>query len=429
MALFRSSSFAGFLLVLAILVPFMDFSAREKDSKQPQDSETPNGILFRWKLEKNDVLELNEFHNVLFRVSGQSIRRQDKTRIALRVDECQAKSCRIHGRFDTYTRYGNLRGPFRRDKTYRSDFFIQPNGTYVVPDEFAVPNLRSLPAFPDKPLNPGDTWSMPAEESFDFDSGRFKIGVQAEYTSLGASEWKWEEYSGRGEKIHYSYPLFYQNSRPAKGLPSKVYGLARGTIYFDPIRGVPQFKENRLSYTFVYPDGRVTEANFHIHGVYAHRKSLSDVAKNELRDSIRKDLGLPIRENSDLSPDEEPIQVRKTKEGISISMDSVLFDTDKYNLKPKAKSKLGDIAKVLKKYPEREVRISGHTDNRGDSQYNQKLSENRAKSVLDEFVKENGIPSNRLSYQGFGDTKPISSNNTEEGRQKNRRVDITIVVE
>lgn len=385
-----------------------------------------------WKLESGDVLELNEFHDVKFRVASQEVRRQDKNRIVLLAEDCNAKSCRIDSRFDTYVRYGNLTGPFRKDQSFVSKFFIEKNGMYTVPDEYSVPNLRSIPAFPDRELEPGESWTMPAEESFDFNGAKFKIPVQAEYTTFGNKEWNWNGYKGRGEKIHYSYPIFHQVSgNVSPNLPVKVYGMARGEVYFDTEQGVPQYKDIKLSYTFVYRDGRITEANFHINGIYQHRKKLTDLAKDRFGEDIKKQLkasGLDLAEEQN-PQSQNPIQVRRTEEGISISLDSILFDTDKYDLKDQAIQQLGKISEVLKSHPDREIRISGHTDNQGGKDYNLKLSENRAKSVLDSLVKKYKLDSNRLSYQGYGDTKPIASNKDDVGRQKNRRVDITIVLE
>jgi outer membrane protein OmpA-like peptidoglycan-associated protein len=382
------------------------------------------GKLFQWKLEKDDVVELNEFHNVKFRIPGKEVLRQDKNRIALRVEECTITSCKLDGNFDTYVRYGNLKGQFRKEQNFESKFFIQKNGIYQVPDEYAVPNLRSVPGFPDYPIQPGDSWSMPAEESFNFNQGRIRIPVKADYTLLGPKEWRWNEHSGRGEMINYSYSLFYQAKKFQEGMPVKIYGLARGEVYFDPIRGLPQFKENKLTYTFVYADGQVTEANFHIFGVYQNRKTLTEAAKDDFKNKIEGELGI---QSSDTNP--SSLNVRRTDEGISISMDSILFDSEKYDLKPDAIVQLEKISEVLKRHPTREVRISGHTDNSGGVEYNKKLSEERAKSVLNALVDQFKLETNRLSYQGHGDKKPIASNSTEEGRKKNRRVDITIVVE
>ena len=72
------------------------------------------------------------------------------------------------------------------------------------------------------------------------------------------------------------------------------------------------------------------------------------------------------------------------------------------------------------------IEISGHTDNQGGEAYNQKLSENRAKSVF-EYLLNNGIDKSRLSYKGYGEEKPVDSNDTEEGRANNRRTEFKIL--
>lgn len=414
---------------------------------QSVSSPTSQGKTFAWKLQTGDVLELNEFHNVRFRVQNDVVLRQDKNRIALKVDDCSEKSCGINGQFVTYVRYGSQNGPFRRDKTYESRFFIQPNGLYEVPEEYAVPNLRSVPGFPDRPIQVGEKWTMPAEESFDFQHTRIRIPVQAQYQWEGTRDWQWMDHSGRAEKIAYSYTLFHQPIRQNLSGLVKIYGMARGEVYFDSDRGMPQFKETRLSYTFVYANGSVTEASFHIHGIYNNHRVLSEQAKIDFQNKLEKDLGihtsLPLDSPSSLPPGSlsgappgsvspstpSGLQVRRTDEGVVISMDSILFDTDKSELKKESIAQIEKIAEALRKNPNREVRISGHTDNVGGQDYNQKLSEERAKSVLNALVENFRLDPNRLSYQGFGDRRPIAPNSKEEGRRKNRRVDITIVLE
>jgi OOP family OmpA-OmpF porin len=102
------------------------------------------------------------------------------------------------------------------------------------------------------------------------------------------------------------------------------------------------------------------------------------------------------------------------------------FDFDKYDIKPKYHNVIGKVAEFLKKYPKTNAVIEGHTDNRGSYKYNIKLSERRADSVRNYLVDKFGIESERLSTKGYGYTKPIASNKTAEGRQKNRRVDAVI---
>jgi OOP family OmpA-OmpF porin len=101
----------------------------------------------------------------------------------------------------------------------------------------------------------------------------------------------------------------------------------------------------------------------------------------------------------------------------------VLFDFAKYEIKPEAYSLLDEAVSVLKKNPEIVVEIQGHTDNIGSGAYNQKLSENRAKAIVD-YLVDHGIASYRLTAKGYGFTQPVASNDTEEGRARNRRVEL-----
>ncbi len=102
------------------------------------------------------------------------------------------------------------------------------------------------------------------------------------------------------------------------------------------------------------------------------------------------------------------------------------FDYDKSDVKPKYHDVVGKVAEFLNKYPETTAVIEGHTDNRGSYKYNIKLSERRADSVRNYLVEKFGIKGERLSTKGYGYTKPIATNKTAEGRQKNRRVDAII---
>ncbi|MCK9583228.1 MAG: OmpA family protein, partial [Endomicrobiales bacterium] len=103
----------------------------------------------------------------------------------------------------------------------------------------------------------------------------------------------------------------------------------------------------------------------------------------------------------------------------------VNFDFDKYNVKDSELPKVESVYRVLKNHTDMNVRVDGHTDSKGSEIYNQKLSENRAKEVMNELINM-GIPAERLTYAGMGLTKPVASNLTEEGRYRNRRVEFVI---
>jgi OmpA-OmpF porin, OOP family len=100
------------------------------------------------------------------------------------------------------------------------------------------------------------------------------------------------------------------------------------------------------------------------------------------------------------------------------------FETGKSDIKPESKPIIDQLYEMLKQNPDLKISIEGHTDNVGTEQSNQTLSESRAKSVMNELVLK-GIAANRLKYKGWGQTKPIADNNTEDGKAKNRRVEIT----
>ena len=112
---------------------------------------------------------------------------------------------------------------------------------------------------------------------------------------------------------------------------------------------------------------------------------------------------------------------------VMVELSNTLFAFNKFNLTDKAKEGLNKVAKWLNDNPEVQCEISGHTDSIGSDAYNQKLSEDRAKSVYEYFIHEGGVSSKRLSYKGYGKTRPIATNDTDEGRQQNRRVELNII--
>ncbi|HZP12586.1 MAG TPA: OmpA family protein [Nevskiaceae bacterium] len=99
------------------------------------------------------------------------------------------------------------------------------------------------------------------------------------------------------------------------------------------------------------------------------------------------------------------------------------FDTAKATIKPDSNKQLDDVASALKSAPELKLEVAGHTDNVGDGDANQKLSEARAKSVMDALVNR-GIAASRLTAKGYGASKPVADNRGEDGRAKNRRVEL-----
>ena len=120
------------------------------------------------------------------------------------------------------------------------------------------------------------------------------------------------------------------------------------------------------------------------------------------------------------------LQAKVTETEVTIQLPgSILFDFDSAKIRPDAERTLTEVSQVINAYAGRPVRVDGHTDSIASDDYNQKLSEQRARSVT-AWLSSNGVESGRLQPNGLGETKPVASNETSDGRQLNRRVEIVI---
>lgn len=120
------------------------------------------------------------------------------------------------------------------------------------------------------------------------------------------------------------------------------------------------------------------------------------------------------------------IRVADIAKDVTIVLNNVFFDFDKADLKPESYPELDRIASVMKERPDMEIEVSGHTDSMGPESYNQGLSRRRAQAVVT-YLTRSGINANRLKVTYFGESKPIESNETDEGRSRNRRVEFKIL--
>ena len=123
----------------------------------------------------------------------------------------------------------------------------------------------------------------------------------------------------------------------------------------------------------------------------------------------------------------EAASIQREQDILAITLKSDFsFDFDSAVIKPGAEDEIARIAAVLIKYPQTNISIEGHTDSKGAEEYNMDLSKSRAEAVKASLIGR-GLPSSRLQTIGFGESKPVATNDTEAGRQQNRRVRIVIV--
>ncbi len=130
--------------------------------------------------------------------------------------------------------------------------------------------------------------------------------------------------------------------------------------------------------------------------------------------------------SADVTPVIKDMYLQPIEVGITVRLKNVYFDFDKTSLKSESFVELDKVVDFLKRNPTVEIEIAGHTDFKGTDDYNFNLSQGRCQSVVDYIVSQ-GIDSYRLTPHGYGESKPIDTNETDAGRANNRRVEFTVV--
>jgi outer membrane protein OmpA-like peptidoglycan-associated protein len=147
-------------------------------------------------------------------------------------------------------------------------------------------------------------------------------------------------------------------------------------------------------------------------------------------EAARKAADQALKEKADIRAQllaqlNQVLQTQDTARGLIVNMSDVLFDFGKYTLKPEAREKLAKISGIVMAHPGLNLQVEGYTDSVGSDQVNQQLSERRADTVKDYLIQQ-GVPGSAVTAQGFGKTNPVATNDTAEGRSKNRRVQLVV---
>ncbi len=307
---------------------------------------------------------------------------------------------------------------FTWGEEYVSRFWRDELGYYEIEPVYYMPVVRNVPVFPDRPLEPGDTWSESGIEVHDF---RRSFGIPEPYVFPIPVTY---EYKGNVERdgrefalIHVAYNVFYRPNRryPQALYPVRISGFSDQLLYWDIASGRPHAYEESYSFVFVLSSGDevVYEGTAEARIVEASRMDRARVA-----DEIRRDLDDLGFGDQDVVEDER---------GVTIRLDNILFPPDSPLLRDSEKAKLRGIADILARYPDRDILIPGHTALAGTDEGRQQLSEQRAGAV-GEYLLELGVRSrDQMLLRGFGATEPVADNATEEGMRRNRRVEITIL--
>jgi outer membrane protein OmpA-like peptidoglycan-associated protein len=306
---------------------------------------------------------------------------------------------------------------FEWAREYESVFERDNLGYMTIDPKYYMPVVRNVPAFPGRTLSHGERWSADGYEMHDFRDAfgieePYRIPFTAYYTFLGDRQWKGKTYPA----FSVNYRIVTQ-PRAVRGRvwPRRITGASDQIVYWDRDRGQAIAYEETFRLTFELSDGIIYEFRGN---AQAEILDSEDMDKDKISSEIMAEIGrLDI-------PD---VSVRVVDEGVSISLEDIGFHPDSAVMLPGERAKLDKIADILMRYPDRDILVGGHTALAGTSEGRMNLSVERAKAVTDYLLSKNVRTSDRIVVRGYGAERPIADNRTEEGRRRNRRVEITIL--
>lgn len=359
-------------------------------------------------------IDQNVYLNGAFQHSAELL-----NRIQVEVLETRGDS----GREQVYYQHSvearrNSTDAYQLDREYSAEFWRNSLGKYDISDEYFVPTVRDVPMFPDRDVQPGETWSAPGYEVHDLRQGfnirevfSFPMPVSYEYRGPVTMD---------GKELHHiviRYNIFHRKSIPPGNplYPYLITGYSDQNLYFDNILGRPHSYEEDYEIMLHLSDGSTV--------TYEGSASAEVIESPELdRDALKDDLRQRL---SDLGVEDS--SVRDDEDGVTISLENIQFPPDSSRLVASEQAKIRKIAEILSAYPNRDILVSGHTALAGTEAGRQRLSEQRAAAVVEYLIDLGARDRSRIMFQGFGATRPVADNDTPAGMRRNRRVEITIL--
>jgi outer membrane protein OmpA-like peptidoglycan-associated protein len=338
-------------------------------------------------------------------------------RISVKVTEERDGTGRHEALFQTSERAVRTGGNsgFRWEREYPSVFDRDSRGRLSIDGAYFMPVVRDVPVFPAGDLEVGDTWKAGGCEIHDFRDSfgigePYRISFTADYQYLGNRTWEGREFPA----FSVSYRINdMPPAVPGRLWPRRITGASDQILYWDRELGQSRSYEETFRMIFELSDGTTAEYRG---TARAEILPAPRMDKEKMAGEIGRDLeGL------------EGAAVRVDQEGVTISLEAIQFAPDSPELLPAEKTKLDTIAKILTRYPGRDILVSGHTALAGSAGGRQELSFRRASAVAEYLIRREVRTEDRVVIRGYGAERPLADNNTAEGRERNRRVEITIL--
>lgn len=295
--------------------------------------------------------------------------------------------------------------------------FIHPDNQTLYFISNGHPGMGGMDIFVSK-RQPDGSWGEPVNLGYPINSSRDESGLIVDPKGSKAY-YSSDRVGGMGGLDLYSFPLD-EKLRPVP--VTYVHGVVKDAATSENLEArfeiidiesnkiiIESYSEKSSGEFFVtVPTGKSYALNVSKTGYLFYSENFRVTDPLKINEAFKMNISL------------EPV-----KEGASVILKNIFFDTNSSDLKPESKTELEKLSAFLKQNAKVKVEISGHTDNVGEDKSNLFLSDKRAKSVVDYIIKS-GIAAERLLAKGYGETKPITTNDSEEGRAKNRRTECKI---
>ena len=321
--------------------------------------------------------------------------------------------------FQTSESFFGSNTSFELKQDYYSKFWRDKLGVFIIDDTYYMPVIRNVPRFPDRDVVVGESWTAAGYEVHDLrrqykitEALRFPVKVHYKYLKNENLD------SKKIAIIKVSYTVFHKTKYQQKGafpVPVLITGSSQQIYYWNIVEGRLHSRTEEFDYIFQLSNKTTIEYVGSSKGTYLVSPRLEKIRIAKELDEELKKQGI------------KDTTVKTEERGVTLTLKNIQFKPYSAQLFESEKNKLKKISEFLKKFPSRDFMITGHTARVGPERTSQILSEKRAKSVSDYLIQLKTLKNPQVITVGHGSRKPLADNKTEEGKKKNRRVEITIL--
>lgn len=379
------------------------------------------GVLFRFKHNKGDSASYVSTVNEEVLMNGKfNHKAVIVNRISSQIkDVLDDGTAVIHATYMTSEESESMYQNIQWGEDFESNFYRHTNGEMEIDDDYFMPTVRNVPVFPDYPVNIDESWSAEGHEAEDL---RNTFGIEKPYKIPFTAKYRYlrDEETESGKilnVISVNYTFYYESPSPYienLNMPCSTMGNSSEIIYWDNEKGIIDHYNEDFKIIIETYAGDIFTFRGRSGAEVTEFKSVNTEANLKLIEETVSNLAI------------EDVSVKKSEKGLTISIENIQFEPDSAKLMASEKEKLNKIASILTQF-NNDLLVTGHCAERGTARARKQLSEERADAVANYLKGLKVRDRNHIFTMGKGSKEPVASNATEEGRMKNRRVEITIL--